>query len=125
MSYAYDSVHQEDILEYIRCLPEDQEFTSRSITTYLDLLTGTRHHISNVSAQLCHLRSEGLIHQVAERLNETGQCINVYTRLPGLMGLNIFEDNTFADQLAELIPTRTLADYSDAELLAEVRRRLG
>ena len=119
----YASVHQSDILDYIECLPDDQEFTSRSVTTYLDLLTGTRHHISNVSAQLCNLRDEGMIYQVTERLNDTGQYVNVYTRVPNRSGLHIFED-TFASKLAGIVPNRTLADYSDEELLAEVRRRL-
>ena len=99
------------ILSHIKINYRDRQFTA------FDVARDLGYDPSNVSAYLCKMRDNMHIKQVAV----DNMMRNVYS--PPMFD-NSINKSKIRDMISSLVPTKSLSDYSDEELVAELKRRI-
>lgn len=104
------------ILSHIKSNYRGRQFTASDIAADLN------YDPSNVSAYLCKMRDNMYIRQVAT----DNMMRNVYSP-PMVVPMidNSINRSKIKDMIKELVPTKSLSDYSDEDLVAELKRRMG
>jgi predicted transcriptional regulator with HTH domain len=103
------------ILEHIKSNYSGQQFTA------IDVARDLGYDPSNVSAYLCKMRDNMYIKQVSV----DNALRNVYSPpVVAPMVDNSINKSKIKDMIKSLVPSKSLADYSDEELVAELKRRL-
>ncbi len=77
---------------------------------------------SNVSAYLCKMRDNGILRQTTV---DTEFNRNVYeTPMVAPMVDNSINKSKIRDMIKSLVPSKSLSDYTDEELVSELKRRM-